>query len=128
MKNAIYITGLEVFAYHGVFAEEKSLGQKFIFDISCDLDYRQAMLNDDLESSVSYGDIAELVYKVATEKKYNLLEKLSFEICKAIFTDYILINKIKIKINKPNAPVQKIFSECGTVLKITRAEFEDLLK
>lgn len=123
MKNVIYVNGLELYAYHGVFSEENKLGQKFIFDISCELNYIEAMLTDNLDSSVSYGDIAEIVYEVATSNQYNLLEKLSFEILRNIFAQYSSINKIKLRINKPNAPIKRNFVACGTEVVFSRDEF-----
>ena len=37
MKTVLFIDNLEVFANHGLFEEENKLGQKFIFDIECEL-------------------------------------------------------------------------------------------
>lgn len=123
MKNIIYLDGLEIYAKHGLFEEEKQLGQKFIFDIECELNYKKAMLNDSLIDSVSYGDVAEDIYFITTNNTYDLLEKLSYEIVRYIFNKYSSIERIKLKINKPNAPITKIFKNCGTILEITRAEF-----
>lgn len=128
MKNEIYVKNLEVYAYHGVFEEERTLGQKFIFNIKCSLDFSNAMLSDNLYDSVSYGDIAELVFATATEKKYQLLEKLSFEIIKGIFNKYSSINNIEIEISKPNAPINKNFESCGTFVSISREEFLEINK
>lgn len=125
IKNYIYINGIEVYGYHGVFAEENTLGQKFIFDIKCELNYKQAMITDDLTNTVSYADVANLVYNVSSSKIYKLLERLSFEIIKEIFNNYTSVQSIELKINKPNAPIQKIFSSCGIEIIIRR---EDYLK
>lgn len=123
MKNVIYVYGIEVFSYHGVFREENVLGQKFIFDVECNLNFEKAMLNDCLDDSVSYAEITEIVYNISKNNKYKLLEKLSFEITKELFLKFSLIDKIIIKINKPNAPIEKNFRECGVKLEITREEF-----
>ncbi|MBU0278081.1 MULTISPECIES: dihydroneopterin aldolase [unclassified Gemella] len=126
MKNSIYVKGIEVYAYHGVFKEENTLGQKFIFDIVCDLDYKKAMIDDLLEYSVSYADIVNTLTSVAVSNRYNLLEKLSYEIIKKIFLDYALINNIKLTVNKPNAPIDKKFNSCGAYIEMSREEFEVL--
>ncbi|MBF0846985.1 dihydroneopterin aldolase, partial [Streptococcus danieliae] len=52
MRNKIYIKGIEIYAYHGVFPEETCLGQKFIFDIEASLDFKNAMFTDELDQSV----------------------------------------------------------------------------
>ena len=35
MLTTIQIAGLQTFGYHGLFEEERRLGQKFTFDIDC---------------------------------------------------------------------------------------------
>lgn len=126
MKNKIYINGIEVYAYHGVFPEETSLGQKFIFDLEATLNFKDAMLTDQLEKSVSYGDIAQIIAEVATKNTYKLLERLAYEIVKTVFTQHKLIDSINLTINKPNAPVKQIFKECGISLEISRDDFGNL--
>src|SRR3546814_5040057 len=37
MLTTIQIAGLQTYGYHGLFEEERSLGQKFIFDIEAEL-------------------------------------------------------------------------------------------
>lgn len=128
MQNVIYVNGIEVYAYHGVFPEEKRLGQKFIFNISCNLDFRKAMQSDDLQFSVSYGEISQIVADVATKNSYNLLEKLSYEILLTIFTKYSSITTITLEINKPNAPIPNIFSQCGIKVEFSREEFFEVFK
>ena len=39
--DKMYIRELEIFGYHGVFEEEKRLGQKFIVSLELDLDLKQ---------------------------------------------------------------------------------------
>ena len=56
MYDEIKITDLEVFANHGVFPEENTLGQKFVFTIKLYTDTRLAGKTDDLEDSINYGD------------------------------------------------------------------------
>ena len=63
MKTVLFIDNLEVFANHGLFEEENKLGQKFIFDIECELNYKKAMFSDEMTDSISYADIAEVVVK-----------------------------------------------------------------
>ena len=38
--DRIHINGLEIYAYHGVFPEEKEKGQPFVLDITLELEHR----------------------------------------------------------------------------------------
>ena len=126
MKTMLFIDGLEVFANHGLFEEENKLGQKFIFDIECELNYKKAMFSDEMTDSISYADIAEVVVKTATTNTFNLLERLAGEILKNIFTEFSQIENINLKINKPGAPIKYHFEKCGVEVKTSREEFYNL--
>jgi dihydroneopterin aldolase len=123
MKTVLFIDNLEVFANHGLFEEENKLGQKFIFDIECELNYKKAMFSDEMTDSISYADIAEVVVKTATTNTFNLLERLAGEILKNIFTEFPQIENINLKINKPGAPIKYHFEKCGVEVKTSREEF-----
>lgn len=126
MKTVLFIDNLEVFANHGLFEEENKLGQKFIFDIECELNYKKAMFSDEMTDSISYADIAEVVVKTATSNTFNLIERLAGEILKNIFTEFSQIENIKLKINKPGAPIKYHFEKCGVEVKTSREEFYNL--
>ena len=126
MKTVLFIDNLEVFANHGLFEEENKLGQKFIFDIECELNYKKAMFSDEMTDSISYADIVEVVVKTATTNTFNLLERLAGEILKNIFTEFSQIENINLKINKPGAPIKYHFEKCGVEVKLSREEFYNL--
>ena len=126
MRTVLFIDNLEVFANHGLFEEENRLGQKFIFDIECEFNYKKAMFSDEMTDSISYADIAEVVVKTATTNTFNLLERLAGEILKNIFTEFSQIENINLKINKPGAPIKYHFEKCGVEVKTSREEFYSL--
>ena len=126
MRTVLFIDNLEVFANHGLFEEENKLGQKFIFDIECELNYKKAMFSDEMTDSISYADITEVVVKTATTNTFNLLERLAGEILKNIFTEFPQIENINLKINKPGAPIKYHFEKCGVEVKTSREEFYNL--
>ena len=126
MRTVLFIDNLEVFANHGLFEEENKLGQKFIFDIGCELNYKKAMFSDEMTDSISYADIAEVVVETATTNTFNLLERLAGEILKNIFTEFSQIENIKLKINKPGAPIKYHFEKCGVEVNVSREEFYNL--
>ena len=126
MKTVLFIDNLEVFANHGLFEEENKLGQKFIFDIECELNYKKAMFSDEMTDSTSYADIVEVVVKTSTTNTFNLLERLAGEILKNIFTEFPQIENINLKINKPGAPIKYHFEKCGVEVKLSREEFYNL--
>ena len=56
--DKLYLKDVEIFANHGVFNEEKSLGQKFILSLELDVDLSLASKSGDLTKSVHYGAVS----------------------------------------------------------------------
>ena len=103
--DKIYIRDLEFIGYHGVFEEEKKLGQKFYVSLELITNLRDAGLNDDILKTTHYGEVAKTVEKVFFSKKYDLIETLAEDIAREILLNFNLITELKLEIKKPWAPV-----------------------
>ena len=107
-KDKIYIKDLELIAYHGVLEEEKQLGQKFLISLEISTSLRKAGLTDDLNNTISYTEICDVVEKLFLSKKNDLIEKCGEEIAELILKKNDSIQKVKVTIKKPWAPIRKI--------------------
>lgn len=116
--DKIIIKGIEVFAYHGAFKEENTLGQRFTIDIEMSKDIKKACVNDTLEDTVHYGFVHDDVVALTKNNKFKLIEKLAEEIAKMIITKYG-VEELKVTIEKPNAPINGIFRYVA--VEITRS-------
>ena len=76
----------------------------FELDIYMDLNLKNALLSDDLNDSVDYSKVVELVKKIFSENDCNLIEYVAGRISKGILEKYP-IQKVVIKIRKPHAPI-----------------------
>ena len=61
--DKIKITGLKIFAHHGVFPEEKENGQDFYVNATLYLNCKPAGITDDLTKSVHYGEVSHFITK-----------------------------------------------------------------
>ncbi len=68
------LRGLEVFAHHGVLAEEQEKGQPFWFDVELEVD--EAAVSDRIEDAVDYRAIVACVRERSGAHRYDLLEAL----------------------------------------------------
>lgn len=103
--DQIKINGLEVYANHGVFEEEKRLGQKFIVNCVIYLNSREAGLSDDLEKSIHYGEVCNEITKFMAKNTYSLIEAVAEYVAADLFMKFKLIRKIDLEIVKPWAPI-----------------------
>lgn len=107
--DKIYINNLEFIGFHGVFPEEKKLGQKFLVSLELIVDTREAGKTGDLTKSVHYGLVAQDVEKIFLERSIDLIETCAEVIAEEILKKYELVKEIKVTIKKPWAPLQMHF-------------------
>ena len=101
----ILIQDLEIYANHGVFAEEQKLGQKFLVTIDMELDVSQAARTDDLTKSVHYGEVAEHAVRFMKKHTYKLIETAAERLACDLLVSRPLLKSVSVTIKKPWAPV-----------------------
>lgn len=105
--DKLYIKDLEVFAYHGVFPEEKKLGQKFLISVTLTLDMREAAITGDLTKSVHYGELCYALEDEFKKESYDLIETAGEMLTTYVLTHYPMVSQVSIMIKKPWAPILK---------------------
>lgn len=103
--DKIRISGLEVFANHGVYPEENVLGQKFIIWATLHTSTYRAGRSDSLEDSVNYGDVCHFINDFVKGRTYKLLESLAEDLAEELLLRYDKIRQVDIEIRKPWAPI-----------------------
>lgn len=107
--DKIIVKNLKIFAFHGVNPEEKEDGQNFVFDITAYLDLNEPCKSDDVNDTVSYAKIIKSVTRIATGEKNDLLERVVQRVADGLFADFSKIQKLKITLKKPEAPIKADF-------------------
>ena len=119
MSDKIIINDMRIFAKHGVFDFEKQNGQEFRIDCVLATDLRCAGVSDDLEKTVNYAEVCELINKITISKSYNLLEALAEKICEEILLTYKSIFSVELTVLKTQAPIDIAHESIG--ISITRS-------
>ena len=120
MSDRIIVRDLQVFARHGVLAEEARLGQRFALDIVAFLDLGPAGRSDELAASVSYVEIVETAVEVLTTRRFKLLEAASQAVADALFERFATIEHIAIELRKPGAPIDAVFAHVAVAIERSR--------
>ncbi|HWJ76222.1 MAG TPA: dihydroneopterin aldolase [Kaistia sp.] len=105
MADRILISDLRYFAFHGLLPEETTLGQRFRIDVACEVDLSEAGAGDDMTKSVHYGQLIASIERVATTRRFKLIEALAEAIAAEIFADFARIDAASVTVTKPEAPV-----------------------
>ena len=103
--DKIYLKNVEIFANHGVFKEEKALGQKFILDLELTLNLEEAGRTGDLTKSVHYGELCHGIEKEFVKESYDLIETAAEKVAEFTLFNYPLVQNVKVTLKKPWAPI-----------------------
>lgn len=103
--DKIKIYNLEIFARHGVYPEENTLGQKFVISVVLHTGTRKAGITDELEYSVNYGEVSHFITKFVEERTWKLLESVVEHLAQALLLEFPLLARVDLVIKKPWAPI-----------------------
>jgi dihydroneopterin aldolase len=97
----VSLEGIEFHAYHGVFSEEKKLGNRFTVDIHVHTEFKKAMLEDHLKSTVDYVRLYQIAQSHMKEP-VKLLEHLAHLMITDILMAYPNLTNVQVVIKKHN--------------------------
>lgn len=120
--DKILVKGLEIFAYHGVNPEEKIEGQKFILDITADVDLSKPCITDNVDDTVSYAKIIKEAARIFTSQKDDLLERASRRVAEGLLQAFDKIESVTILLKKPDAPIKADFDYVAVEITLGRNE------
>jgi len=101
----IVIEEMEFYAFHGHYAEEQIVGNRFLVDLEIETDLEPAADSDQLEDAVNYQHAYQLIKKEMRQKKSNLLENIAKRILDALFSEMEGIQKATIRVRKMHPPM-----------------------
>lgn len=104
-KFEISLDNLRFYAFIGVAPEERQTGNEFRVDLKITIPYNRGIENDELEATVSYADLYQVV-EAEMKVRHKLLEKTAAEIVKQLRRLYpqILCGSLKIEKTRPPIP------------------------
>ena len=115
--DIIRIDNLEVYAYHGVYDEEKEKGQYFYVNAELYTNTRKAGMNDDLDVSTNYGTVCDFIHDFMTKHTYDLIETVAEQLAQALLLEFKLVKSVLLEIRKPHAPIEKDFESVSVEIE-----------
>ncbi|CAN5485059.1 MAG: dihydroneopterin aldolase [Iamia sp.] len=115
--DLIELRGLTALGVCGALPEEQDRPQPIEVDVDIEADLRAAGASDDLDDTVDYGAVCELVERVVTTERFRLLERLADRIAELILSDD-RVQGVTVSVSKLRPPVAQILATSG--VRITR--------
>ena len=112
----ISLEGLEFFSYHGFYAEEQRIGNRYAVDVSLRADLTQAAQDDKLSETIDYEKIYQLIAGVMAER-HRLLEHIAWAIIRQIRERHPSVESIRVAVSKFNPPVGGVCERARVTLE-----------
>lgn len=119
-KLDICIDDMEIFAHHGVFDSEKEEGQLFIISAVLTVCLGETSIQDALEQTIDYSEIADLIRTTTVKNQFDLIEFLAQQIAEEILSKYNRVMSVVVEVRKPDAPMDHKFKNVGVIIKMNR--------
>ena len=82
-----------------------------------DYEMTRAARTGDLEASIHYGILAEQLTEWMQAEKIDLIETVAFQLVQKIFESYAFVEKVRLELKKPWAPVPLPFETCSVTIE-----------
>ena len=101
----IRLNDMIFYGYHGVYKEERKLGQRFV--VNCHLETDNSL--DDkvkhLKDTVDYTKVFDIIKHTLETQQFELLEICARTIVDSILDNFEKVINVKITIKKPSVPI-----------------------
>lgn len=111
----ILLSNINFFAFHGVGEQETKVGNTFLIDIKIGVDLSKACISDNIEDTINYSAVYDIVKKVM-ETPCKLLERVAEKICNELKITFNQIEYIEIKLTKINPPIMGQMDSASVIL------------
>jgi len=118
-RVTVAIRGLEVFGRHGVFPEERALGQRFVVDVEIDLAGDAAARTDALGDTVDYGALSDAVAEIVAGEPVALLERLAGLVAERVLQEPVATG-VTVTVRKPHVALRHPVAETSVTLRRER--------
>jgi dihydroneopterin aldolase len=117
--DTLRVTGIEVFAHHGVLEAERRDGQVFRVDLALGLDTAPAAASDDLAHTVDYGSLVTEVVAAVEVDPVDLIETVAERVADVCLAR-AGVQWTEVSVHKPHAPIPATFEDVVLTIRRTR--------
>ena len=112
----IELEEMEFYAYHGCYKEEQIVGNRFLVNITIEMDVAIPSKTDRIQDALNYVKVYELV-KMEMKQTSHLLEHITSRILNRLFEQFPFILKAQVKVSKMNPPMGGQMKKVSLTLK-----------
>ena len=122
-RDCIRLNKMVFRGYHGVWDEERQVGQRFEVDVEFAGDVKTAAQSDSIRDTIDLYQVYQIIEKIVTRKSFKLVETLAETIAAALLRQFPA-EELRLRVRKPNSPVPGICD--GIEIEIVRSKMKNV--
>lgn len=119
--DRIRVEGIEFHGFHGVPAEERAIGHRYVVDVELELDLRESGRSDDFRLTVDYAQAARLILEIGTGPSVQLVETLAERMAAGLLNEFPQVKGVSLAVAKIHPPVALPIARCVIAIRRERA-------
>ena len=104
-RDKILLKGIRFHGYHGTSEPERQVGQKYEIDVELVCSLVTAGRTDNLEHTVDYAEVVDLIVETGTEKSFHLIEALAERSASKVLNRFP-VDEVRITVKKLTPPIK----------------------
>ena len=105
-RDKILLKGIRFHGYHGTSEPERKVGQKYEIDVELVCSLVTAGRTDNLEHTVDYAEVVDLIVETGTEKSFHLIEALAERSASKVLNRFP-VDEVRITVKKLSPPIEQ---------------------
>lgn len=116
----IHLKSIRCFAHHGIFAEEKILGNEYEVDIFIQCASKSGIIQH-LNETIDYATVYQLLQE-RMKRPTPLLETIASDFSYQILQKFPMAQSIKFSIHKMHPPIEGLVGQVGVIFELDRSQ------
>lgn len=101
---------------------EQIVAQEFVLDIELELDLASAIEFDNVDATVDYSKVCRVAVEVVEGNSFALIETLAHTIGIALLAEFIVVDRVAIRVQKVAPPMQFHVASVSVNLAVERGQ------
>jgi dihydroneopterin aldolase len=116
----IHLEQLHFYSFHGLYQEEKLIGNDYTVDIILDHQPTKKIIHS-IEETIDYSKVYEMIVQ-RMKTPTDLLETIATEFCYEIMKKYDSVQNIHFSIKKLHPPISQLIGNVGVSFQLNRSD------
>ena len=114
----IEVRGLELRGFHGALEEERTAGQRFVFDVRL-VAHDAGIRTDQLADTIDYTQVVACIRRVSDDHRFNLIEALAAAVADAILEQFD-VSRVRVRVRKPEVVLEAPAEHTAAIVERVR--------